>query len=434
LVAIWVLLNRNAHTLARVPVIMPDTKDADNGDVSDVHSRGRPPNHDSVVLKLLIETYGQEFCPPDPSENQTATTLADGSFVSRSTIAAILSGKTKGRRRLKTHEKLSEFFRSFDDSLPANCFRRSEFPNVQRACAAHVEKNPPDKAQNVPGRENVEARGLRDVLSFKIPHYAQAVAETKLNILGTYVTYRYAFERGSEGDGILIAREVLHIGRDGADLAFKLSFCRNMGDPDPNPQWFGGKVIPLGNSLFFVGFDFSDEVPSRGRTLFIPKMSHGPLRNCNIGLLSGTRMHRDYGPAVACTLIFRAPTLERDRDILHFIKNVTRNEPVATILNRDFGRNEEHHYWIRGFLDNRPAGAKKEPELEEREKIDGNTMRPMEGALRADVGRFERQMLKLYPDLMAAPDVKAPFKENWVPESQAPSVVRPRPLRASDSR
>jgi hypothetical protein len=405
---------------------MPSAKDADKGDAPDDAPRGQPPNRDSIVLKLLTETYGQDWSPPEASDNHKAKALAQGSFVGRSTIAGILSGKSKGRRRLETLQKLSDFFRSFDEQLPLNCFRRSEFENVKKVCAAYVAKNPPDKAQSVPGRQNVEARGLRDLISFKIPNYGQEVAETRPHLLGTYVTYRYAFERGAEGDGILIAREVLHVEKDGPDLAFKLSFCRNMGDPDPDPQWFGGKVIPLGNSLFFVGFDFSDKVPSRGRTLFIPKMSHGPLRNCNIGLISGTRMHRDYGPATACTLIFRAPS--PDRRLSQFMKNVTRNEPVATVLNRDFGGNKEHHDWIRGFLDNRPAGAQKEPELAEREKTDGNKMRPMEATLRVDVGRFERQMQQLYAELIRAPDVNAPFKENWNPENQPLLVAARNPV------
>jgi hypothetical protein len=395
--------------------VMSDANTDDRGNQPDGSTPAEPRSHESFILRLLIQTYGQDWCPPDSSDNQKAKTLAVMSLVSRATIAGILSGKTKGRRRVEKLLALSDVFRGFDGNLPANCFRRSAIENVKSVCAAYTASNPPQLAESIPGRQNIEARGPRDVISFKIPGYAQSAEAVKLNLPGTYVTYRYAFERGDVGDGKLVAREVLHVEKDGADLAFRLSFCRNMGDHDSDPQLFGGKVIPFASSLLFVGFDLSDKIPSRGRTLFIPRISFGPLRNCNIGVLSGTRMHLDYGPAVACILIFRAPTQDK-KHVSQFIKNVTRNEPVAKVLNRDFGRNKEHHFWIRAFLDNCPAGTENEPERAKLQKIHGSTKRPIDGALRINLTRFEQYMPTVFNELNNSSEANAPFKENWRPE------------------
>src|SRR5215510_3940590 len=129
----------------------------------------------------------------------------------------------------------------------------------------------------------------RDVLHIEVPGYAERAPSLAKWIAGTYIAYRYAFEGEDDKD---VAREVLHIWLDGAILKFRMSYWSRTSEPGQESLEFSGVVLPIGQSIFFMGLSTNQAQRDRGRSLFLhDDRAHPKLRNCALGLLSSTRLH-----------------------------------------------------------------------------------------------------------------------------------------------
>jgi len=243
----------------------------------------------------------------------------------------------------------------------------------------------------------------RDVVHIEVPGYAERAPSLAKWIAGTYIAYRYAFEGEDDKD---VAREVLHIWLDGAILKFRMSYWSRTSEPGQESLEFSGVVLPIGQSIFFMGLSTNQAQRDRGRSLFLhDDRAHPKLRNCALGLLSSTRLHGDWSPCVACTLLIR---LEKEpANITQFIQDASLIDNTGTLLTKDFG--EKHRLWIEAFIDNRPRGSIKEPALA---ALDG---RPgvREPVLRLNRSRFNENMPGILEDIMKDPSICAPFKANW---------------------
>ena len=249
----------------------------------------------------------------------------------------------------------------------------------------------------------LELLGKRNVVQIEVPSYDEHVAKLANWIAGTYVAYRFAFEGEDDRD---VSREVLHIWLDDSTLKFRMSYWSRVSEPGQEAKEFSGLVLPVGQSIFFIGFSTNQAQRDRGRSLFLhDDRAHPRLRNCALGLLSSTRLHGDWAPCVACTLLIRVE--KEPADLARFIQDASLIDSSGTLLATDFG--EKHRLWIEAFLDNRPRGSIKEAALA---ALDG---KPgiREPVLRLNRGRFNENMPGILEDVMKDPSIRAPFKANW---------------------
>jgi len=257
----------------------------------------------------------------------------------------------------------------------------------------------------------LELLGNRNLVQIEVPSYDDRVPSLAKWIAGTYVAYRFAFEGEDDRD---VSREVLHIWLDGSVLRFRMSYWSRTSEPGQEALEFLGLVLPVGQSIFFVGLSTNQAQRDRGRSLFLhDDRAHPKLRNCALGLLSSTRLHGDWAPCVACTLLIR---MEKEpANLTQFIQDASLIDSSGTLLGTDFG--EKHRLWIEAFLDNRPRGSIKEPALAD---LDG---KPgiREPVLRLNRGRFNENMPGILEDVMKDPGIRAPFKANWNPSQQGAS-------------
>jgi hypothetical protein len=361
--------------------------------------------HECEVLRLLAAAYEPELRrrAKQPSAKIESVLIA-ASGLGRNTIVPRLHGMATHKLQANTAKKLDDVFRAIDANLPDNCVGAS-ISEIKHCIAVYKDRQTKSKP------------GDQDDIRFNVPGYADAVVAIRSTIVGTYVTYRYAFEPHSEA---LIAREVLDIFQDGPDIGFSMSFCKNVEQPDPNPGEFRGKVIPVGLSLYFIGFSHMDAHYSRGRSFFIPEERGTFQKDCNIGILSGTRLYGDHGPSTACALMFRAPIQRGPTALRQFVRDVTRNKPFEKIMPKDFGNDTARQKWLKTFLDNRPAGSANDPDLAKFELIDGEQERPRDFALRVDLERFRRQMRSIYEEIKTDTSVNSPFKPSWSRSRSSP--------------
>jgi hypothetical protein len=88
------------------------------------------------------------------------------------------------------------------------------------------------------------------------------------------------------------------------------------------------------------------------------------------------------------------------------------------MIERDFGA--RHKTFIRAFLDNRPRGSIKEPELERLDPVGSldemlPADRPREAILRLNRQRFDDNMPRILDDVLSDRSIDAPFKAGWKP-------------------
>src|SRR5262249_46355824 len=107
-------------------------------------------------------------------------------------------------------------------------------------------------------------------VTFKIKDLDGNSNEIKNWLCGTYITYRYGFGSTSTDQ---VVREVLYIARPEndlpSDLQFRMSYPDRAADPRKGPFEFAGQVLPIDESLFFVGFSFSNASRDRACSLFL---------------------------------------------------------------------------------------------------------------------------------------------------------------------
>lgn len=248
--------------------------------------------------------------------------------------------------------------------------------------------------------------GKRDVIEFKISGYKENVASLAQWIKGTYVAYRYSFEGRSAKE---VTREVLHIWLDDKlVLRFRMSFWSRGAEPGQEALEFVGHVLPVGTSILFVALSEGQAKRDRGRTFFLhDDRSHPRLRNCALGILSSTRLHGDWAPCVACTILVRVDRELSGDELAQFIQDATLIDETGSLVREDFG--STYGTWIEAFIDNRPGGARKETRIA---KLDRKANR-REAVLRLDRQRFIETMPDILEDVMGDSKIQAPYKANW---------------------
>jgi hypothetical protein len=165
--------------------------------------------------------------------------------------------------------------------------------------------------------------------------------------------------------------------------------------------------------LFLVGFNINQTEHDRGRSLFFDDArGDSQLRHCKLGILSTTRLHGDLAPCAACTILVRAQW--EPEDLAEFLQEVTTIGDFGSIIRSDFGiRDDEASQrrlnFLRLFMDNRPSGVPREPELV---RIEGDRTGP-EPVLRLNTNRFNREMPHILKAALDDDNAHAPFKANW---------------------
>ena len=91
------------------------------------------------------------------------------------------------------------------------------------------------------------------------------------------------------------------------------------------------------------------------------------------------------------------------------VRTATTIRALHEAVRDDFG--PAHEVLIRAFLDNRPLGCQKEPDLQMYETPipEGSHDR----VLRINTDRFNRNMKRIFASALADDSVFAPYKPNW---------------------
>jgi hypothetical protein len=229
---------------------------------------------------------------------------------------------------------------------------------------------------------------------------------------GTYVAYRHAFSASTIDR---IAREVLHVCRDGGGFAFRMSFLPGASSRSESVLEFQGSVEVIGSSLMLLGRSVDGGPRKRARVLFVGNnldQERPELRNYRLGLLSSTR-ESDGAPCCACVLLVRVQNRRYEgEDLTSFMRDVTRTDTFDKIIGRDF--TSVDHNLLRLFLDNRPSRSPKDmkDELERQlQALEGPGQR--DPVLRIAQDRFERNMEVIFQHALADSSINPPFGEDW---------------------
>jgi hypothetical protein len=340
-----------------------------NSDNNPAHPRPRPSVPPLTVNFLhLLEVYGHEAGLPSLRDESTLVTALIKSMdvpkLGDAAIKHILHGRAAHHPHAATLKALKSVFKKLPD-LKETWLLIDDAATFRSLVAA---TRPNLAVLSVPNLYN-QTHALKDWLS------------------GTFVAYRFAFHPEIEDE---VAREVVHVEFQDRTLKFKMSFWAMGNRPNQTALIYSGAVLPIGESILYVGFSDHTDKPNRGRTLILHNEdAPSALRDCNIGLLTTTRMHGDNHPAVVCTVLVRVQWEPADLD--SFIQEVTRIAPFSEIIVKDFG--PQHSVEIKKYLDNRPH--------------------PKEQILRADSNRFNKAMPGILAALKKDADIFAPFKSNW---------------------
>jgi hypothetical protein len=285
----------------------------------------------TTMLLYLIEKYGVALGIPSSLVDRVRFFEP---VASDQAMRRWLTGKTE--KQGPQHKKqiaVIHLFRRAEPALPDGCFSMTA-----EQLESFLDKNR-------------TAIGSEDVVSLAIPGHAGRAKRVKTFLPGVYVTYRYAFESEAKR---LVSREVLHI-QD--DLSFLMSFHHQVDQKGQTALTFRGKVLPLGESLFFAGVSVEQPVLDRGRSIFVYNEVEPGICDAKLGILTGTRLKDDHGPCTAVTLILRVdPDIASGR-IGDFIQNVTLNDHFSSIMEGDFGKDKHRINWLKSCLSNRQKGT-----------------------------------------------------------------------------
>jgi hypothetical protein len=346
------------------------------------------------IVEHMLQLHGSKLhLPPLSTRSRLADEIAKRTKLSAKLIKNILEGKS-GRPNSKTCERLVQLFSGVAIVEPA-WFLADTFD----AFLALLEHQ-----QQLPTPRHV---------TIQIPTAPLGLYDEEW-ICGTYVTYRYSFEAI---DDSIVAREVMHVARNGDALNFTMSFWANSDQPGQIAQRYAGNVVPIGRSVMAFGFNTGTNRHDRARAIFLDDdRGSKALMTCRFGIMTSTRLHGDYAPCCATTIIIRAQWVPPDID--KFIDEVTEIASFDKIIKTDFGNVRDDLVSFRAFLDNRPLGAEKSAELAATEGLRKGQRDPV---LRLNPNRFNRIMPRIVDRVHADDRIFAPFKENW----------RNRPVRAS---
>jgi hypothetical protein len=281
-------------------------------------------------------------------------------------------------------------------------YMRKVCPGLPKGCLSKTPSEVADAFTAPPA-----AARQADVMTFVLPGSDQRLSTLSGTLPGTYVTYRYAFEHMGVPQ---VAREVLHVWVRDKEIYFRMSFRRKGNVRSNQAKEFTGKVLAVGNTLFFAGTNHGDSDEDRGRCLVVRNQPRLPQSTCNIGLLLGTRVNEPYEPCVATILLFRTDVEYTTTKLDRFIKTASRNEEWAMMV-RDFGPDEKRQRWLRLFLDNHPAGPDRQRALN-----DDDPEVPSESTLRVDRTQFVLVGYRIRQAVIDSTETNAPFKQSWKPE------------------
>jgi hypothetical protein len=264
----------------------------------------------SRILHWLIRAYRRQLRIP---LKQTPITkhLEKYCDVNHEIIRRILVGEPSDHHK-KTFDNLLEYFRKAQRRLPDNCFEFDDYVDFLEAVS-------------LIGVGNAQT----DTFSFHLAGFDKRIADVETLLSGTFVSYRYAFEREEVR---LVSREVLHIQRQSGVLEFQMSFCGHLDTPNQIAHRFTGNVVPVGASLCLIGFNTGNVSHDRARTLFLNNQPEASLSAYRFGILTSTRLRGELQPCSASTLLVR--TAEPVADIDQFIQDVTCNEAFDTLIPR----------------------------------------------------------------------------------------------------
>jgi hypothetical protein len=330
-------------------------------------------SHQNVreILKWMIDRTGGELGLPPWDGQRFIAAFAKKTGLAKGTVRNLKYGAS-AQIKDRTANELAKFF-------------RSAVPQVQSAWFQHM------SLQDIIAREENLRRDKKRI-SLEIPQIDQNRFEVlKHWLCGVYVCYRYGFERSEEG---LVAREILAVWEQEGSFRFTMSFVPGGDEHGQISRLFDGLVLPLGESVFFVGWN-----DARGRSLFVHADLSNETKDCRIGILTSTRLSSNRTPLAACTILIKC--VASPTNLGAFMQAATKTSPFDVMVDEDFGGGSAR-YWMTKFLNNTPLGEQ-----------DGHPKPDF--VLRIDLFRFSSQMPTIYRSVMANEKIDAPFKPNWKP-------------------
>jgi hypothetical protein len=339
-------------------------------------------------FRYLVDTFGPRLGIP-AGTNKIAQYFQHKSRISPATIRRLWTGEGSTQPHSRTLEKLADFFKDAVPGIQGHWLLAADLDQFVKLL---------NQIDN------------QDIIPITVPGYRKNVASLKTWLCGTYVAYRYPFEARSDE---MVIRQVLHIWPENDSvLRFRMSFWSRSDEPGQQAMEFQGHVLPVGLSLFFVGLNTGQTQVDRGCSLFFHDDRTPMMRDCKLGLLSSTRLHGDWGPCAASTILVRVDW--SPPDLNKFINDVTYIGPTEQIIRGDFGA--KHEDWLKSFIDNRPRGTQEERALLRVEG--GRSYR--DPVLRLDRFRFNEIMPNILEDVRDDPEILAPFKKNWALRGMEP--------------
>ncbi len=339
------------------------------------------------ILRALIDEYGAELHLP-AGDNAIARRIAEQAHIAHGTVLGILNG-TPQRIAMNTGNKLAEFF------------NRVAIPKLQGEWLSSTSL---DDFNN--------KRGAAGFVAVKIPtNYMQLVATVENWLCGVHIAYRYSLDSIDTGD---VAREVVQIWREGPRLMHRMSFVPHSGRNDGPIYFFDGPVILVGRTAVLLGTNIGQQSRDRDRAHVI-MLDHGDgdrdAVDCKLGLLTSTRPRQDLAPCTASTLLIRAKW-DTAQLLDELIKTATTIRSLHETIRDDFGLG--HETLIRVFLDNRPSGCPREPDLQAYEALIPEGCH--DRVLRINTERFARNMKRVLVAALSDDSICAPYKPNWPPK------------------
>ncbi len=337
------------------------------------------------ILRALIDEYGAELHLP-AGNNAIARRIAEQAHIAHGTVLGILNG-TPQRIAANTGNKLAEFF------------NRVAIPELQGEWLSSTSL---DDFNN--------KRGAAGFVAVKVPpDYTQLMATVENWLCGVHIAYRYSLDSIDTGD---VAREVVQIWHAGAGLMHRMSFVPHSGRTGGPIFFFEGPVILAGRTAVLLGTNVGQQSRDRDRVRVI-MLDHGDgdrdTVDCKIGLMTSTRPRQDLAPCTASTLFIRAKW-DTAQSLDELVNTATTIRSLHETIRDDFGL--AHEILLRVFLDNRPSGWPREPELQVYEAPipEGSHDR----VLRINTERFARNMKRILATALSDESIHAPYKPNWL--------------------
>jgi len=331
--------------------------------------RRRPAANQPVVtsiLKYLIGQYGSGLGLPGWDDQEFVSGFAKKAKISLGTARNLREGLSS-HPQAKIRERLAGLFREAVPHFEPQWLLYQELQQF----IDRLEEQPKDRKTIT---LSIPAEGFRHI------------DRLQRWLCGVYVCYRYSFEQSEER---LIAREVLHVTQRSGNFSFKMSFVPGGAETDQDMRTFDGVVLPLGDSVFFVGWN-----DHRGRSLFLHCDFAAESKDCRLGILSSTRLSSNRAPLAACTVIVKRQS--EPKDMARFMRETTLCRPFDEIVDADFGENAREH--LAAFLCNSP------PVVE----VGGRSV--PDTVLRLNLFRFTVGMPPIYRAALNNPNLKSPFK------------------------